>query len=99
MMRMLSASSFWVPMWAPPSPTSDTLAPVLPSLRIGIIAEVLGGGGERVAPPRGALPLALLLHAAVARVPPRNARRPNSMGVIGLSRYRRASQACVGKAT
>src|SRR5512132_1580073 len=61
---------------------ADTSTPVFPSCRVGISAAVVAAGGSGMSPSRGALgdtgggsllPLPLL-HAASARVPPRNNR-------------------------
>src|SRR4051812_29773788 len=70
-------------MWAPPSPTSETSTPVLPSFRFGMRAEVVEAGGSGVVPSLGAGaggPLAL--HAATASVPPRNSLRLRSVAMV-----------------
>ncbi len=48
MMRMLSCSSFCMPMWKPPRPTIETETPVLPSCRIGIVAFDVAASGVAI---------------------------------------------------
>ncbi len=48
-MRTLSASSFWMPTCAPPSPRRDTVSPVRPSLRRGTASAAAPSAGATVA--------------------------------------------------
>ena len=51
MIRMLSASSFCRPVCAPPSPRSDTFAPVFPSVRYGISPCACAGSMREASAP------------------------------------------------
>ena len=93
MMRMLSDSSFCMPMWKPPRPTIETLTPVLPSCRIGIVRAVTEAEGSGMVPSLGAPGcgpfggssfFSLALQAASATVAPRKERRARRFDMRAL---------------